>query len=93
MNDNIYRLQELIEAEKRRIANCKHEFDKPFFNPEIVKEGYGCIQDGGGSDPHWSFEGYKDVKKNRWSRKCKRCGFEEHTYNQNPIITGYEPKF
>ena len=31
-------------------------------------------------------EGYRDVKKDRWTRKCKIC--EEHTYNQKPVISG-----
>ena len=93
MNDNIKRLQEQIEAEKRKISNCKHDFDKAFYNAETVKEGYGSVQDGAGSDPHWSYAGYRDVKKDRWTRKCKICGFEQHTYSQKPIISGHEPSF
>jgi hypothetical protein len=93
MNDNIKRLQEQIEAEKRKISNCKHDFDKAFYNAEIVKEGYGSVQDGAGSDPHWSYERYRDVQKDRWTRKCKTCGFEQHTHSQKPIVSGYEPSF
>jgi len=93
MNDNIKRLQKQIEEEERKISNCKHDFDKPFYNAETVKEGYGSVQDGAGSDPHWSYAGFRDVKKDRWTRKCKICGFEQHTYNQKPIISGHEPSF
>ncbi len=39
MNDNIKRLQEQIEVEKRKISNCKHDFDKAFYNAE--REPYG----------------------------------------------------
>jgi len=92
-NDIIKKLQSEIEIEKRKISNCKHIFNKPYYDTEIVKEGYGSVQDGAGSDPHWSYEGYKDVKKDRWTRKCTICGFEEHSYTQKPIITGYEPSF
>lgn len=93
MNDNIKRLQQEIEAEKRKIANCKHDFGKAFYNPETVLEGYGSVQDGAGSDPHWSYAGYNEVQKPRWSQKCILCGFEEHTYKLKPIIIGHEPSF
>lgn len=93
MNAKIKRLQEEIEAEKIKISNCKHVFNKPYYNPETVKEGYGSVQDGFGSDPHWSYAGYREVKKDRWTRKCDICGFEEHTSKQKPIINGYEPSF
>lgn len=93
MNDKIRSLQDQIEAEKQKINNCKHDFDNSFYNPETVKEGYGSVQDGAGSDPHWSFAGYRDVKKDRWTRKCKICGVEEHTYSQEPIIVGFKPSF
>jgi hypothetical protein len=93
MNDRIKQLQKEIELERHKMSNCKHEFSKPFYDPEIVKEGYGSVQDGAGSDPHWSYAGYRDVKKDRWTKKCIHCGFEMHTYEQKPIITGYEPKF
>lgn len=93
MNDAIKKLQEQIEAEKRKIANCRHDFDKPFYNPETVKEGYGSVQVGKGSDPWWDFAGYRDVQKDRWTRKCKVCGLEQHTNSQKPIISGTEPAF
>lgn len=93
MNENIKRLQEQIEAEKRKISNCKHDFGNAFYNPETVKEGYGSVQDGRGSDPHWSYAGYHDVQKDRWTRKCKACGYEQHTDKQKPIISGSEPSF
>lgn len=93
MNDTIKNLQEQIKAEERKIANCKHDFGKPLYNPETVKEGYGSVQDGKGSDPHWRFAGYRDVQKDRWTRRCNYCGHEEHTYNQKPIVKGYEPSF
>ncbi len=93
MNDTIKKLQEQIKAEERKIANCKHDWSKSFYNPETVKEGYGSVQDGKGSDPHWRFAGYRDVQKDRWTRRCNYCGHEEHTYNQKPIVKGYEPSF
>lgn len=93
MNDRIKELQREIEAERSRIQNCKHDFGKVIFDPETVMEGYGSVQDGAGSDPHWSYAGYRETKKDRWSRKCKICGSVEYTNKQEPIIKGYEPKF
>lgn len=93
MNERIRQLNAEIELERSRISNCIHEFEKPFYDPEKYKKGYGSVQDGAGSDPHWSFAGYTDAEKPRWTRTCKKCGFEEHTYEQKPIIKDYEPYF
>ena len=93
MNDNIKKLQEQIEAEKRKINNCNHDFDKPFYNAENVREAYGYKMVAQGSDVWHEPEGYRDVTKDRWTRICKSCGFEQHTYTQKPIISGKEPTF
>jgi hypothetical protein len=93
MNDKIRQLQKEIELEKYKISNCNHTFGKPYYNPDSEMVGYGSVQDGRGSDPHWSYAGYHEVEKPRWSRKCTSCGFEEHTFKQKPIITGTEPAF
>ena len=91
--ENQERLRNELRQSEIRMSNCKHEFSKPKFDPETVKEGYGSVQDGVGSDPHWSFAGYHDVKKDRWSRECKHCGHIQYTNKQEPVIMGYEPKF
>jgi len=84
--------EKLVQSEKR-MADCKHDFAVPIYDPETVQQGYGSIQDGAGSDPHWSFKGYYDVEKPRWSRECKKCGKKEFTYTQEPVIENYKPKF
>ena len=93
MNKNIKNFFDKIEEEKRKIANCKHEFNEPFFNPETVKEPYGEKLVTQGSDAWYRPTGYRNVQKNRWTRICKLCEFEEHTYNTTPIITGFKPSF
>lgn len=93
MNEKIRKLNSEIELERKRISNCTHNFEKPFYNPETYKKGYGSVQDGAGSDPHWSYAGYIDAEKPRWTRIYNKCGFEEHTYKQKTIIKGYEPSF
>lgn len=86
-------LRELSDS-KERMKNCKHDdWKEPLYDAEIVKEGYGSVQDGAGSDPHWSFAGYRDVKKDRWSRECKLCGQKEYSYTLEPVIKEYKPKF
>ena len=93
MNDNIRKLQDQIDAEKRKISNCKHDFDKPFFNPETVNEPYGHRMVTHGSDVWFEAEGYREVKRDRWTRVCKICGCEQHTNKQKPIVSGHEPSF
>lgn len=93
MNDKIKMLQEQIEAEKRKIANCKHVFDKPFYNAETIKEPYGHKMVAQGSDVWYEPQGYHDVKKDRWTRKCTICGCEQHTDKLKPIVSGHEPLF
>jgi hypothetical protein len=90
------RIEELnaqIEAERRKIANCKHTFGKAIYDPEKYMKGYGSVQDGAGSDPHWSYAGYTEAEKPRWSRTCTECGHIEYAYDQKPVITSYEPNF
>ncbi len=91
--ERIQQLQQEIENAKSRISKCQHIFKDAIFDPETVKEGYGSVQDGAGSDPHWSYEGYRDVQKDRWSRECEKCGKKEYTYSQEPVIVGHKPKF
>jgi hypothetical protein len=94
MNDKIRQLRREIELEEGRIDKCKHSFTEPIYDPESVMEGYGSVQDGAGSDPHWGYEGYHSVQKDRWSRTCITCGKKEFTNKQEAIITTkYKPKF
>lgn len=93
MNDRIKQLQKEIELERIKMDNCVHVFSDPYYNPEDVSVGYGSVQDGAGSDPHWSYAGYRTEKVDRWSRVCEKCGYTQHTYKQEPIVSGYKPKF
>lgn len=86
-------LKREIAQSESRMANCKHVFNTPIYDAETVQEGYGSVQDGKGSDPHWSFAGYRDVQKDRWSRECNLCGKKEYSYKLEPIISSYKPKF
>ena len=93
MNDKIKELQKQIRLEEERISNCDHVFGKSYSDPETTKEPYGYETVAQGSDI-WSLPtGYRDVTKPRWSRKCSKCGYIEHTYKQKAIIKGYEPEF
>ena len=86
MNDRILQLRKEIEAEEAKVRKCTHIFGDSYFDPEIVMEGYGSVQDGAGSDPHWSYAGYMPVEKNRWSRTCKMCGLIQHAYELRAFI-------
>ncbi len=93
MNDKIKELQAQIKAEEAKIRNCSHTFGEPYYNPETVVEPYGFKTVGQGSDVWTEPQGYHEVSKKRWSRKCQKCGNEEHTYKQEAVITDYKPSF
>jgi len=92
-SNKILELKRQIDLEQRNINNCSHNFKDAVFDPETVKEGYGSVQDGAGSDPHWGYAGYRDVQKDRWSRECNNCGFKQYTYIKEPIVSAFRPKF
>lgn len=93
MNENIRRLNADIQKEEQTIRDCDHRFLKPFSNPETTREPYGYKLVPQGSDAWGEPEGYRNVIKPRWTRICKLCGHEQHTYTQKPIVSGREPDF
>lgn len=93
MNDKIRDLQRQIEADQSKISNCKHTWCEAYYDPETTKEPYGYRTEKQGSDVWGMPEGYRDVTKDRWSRKCTKCGHVEHTYTQEAVIKEYKPKF
>jgi len=93
MNDRMRELQKLMDAEKRKILHCTHQWGNAFYNPETVREGYGSKMEAHGSDVYYDYEGYHDVQKPRWTRKCSKCGCEDHTNKQKPVIKEYKPDF
>ncbi len=82
-------LQRLQEIQHR----CQHLWEDATYDPETVKEGYGMHLVGHGSDPYPEYTGYRDVKKDRWSRKCSVCGKKEYTYTREAVVSSYKPKF
>lgn len=78
-NDKIKDLKRQIEAEEQKIANCRHEWGKSFYNPEKTSEPYGSVFRSQGSDAWTEPEGMKDVYVTRWTRVCTKCGHENHT--------------
>lgn len=93
MNNKIKQLNEEIQNELKKIKSCRHDFDKPFSNPEKVMEPYGYRMVGMGSDVWYEPDGVREISKPRWTRICKICGLEEHTSISEPIISEYKPKF
>ena len=88
--DKVKQLKEEISKQENRINNCDHDFNEPIFDPEIYKKWVFTHYEGNGSDPI-PRGNYIDKEKNRWSRKCKKCGKKEYTYSLEPIK--YKPKF
>jgi len=80
-SDKIITLQKEIINLQNQMKNCNHVWDETKYDPEKIPVGYGSIQDGGGSDPHWSFAGYNYEEVPRWSRTCSICGYTEYNYH------------
>ncbi|HWY36085.1 MAG TPA: hypothetical protein VNX68_15680 [Nitrosopumilaceae archaeon] len=91
--EEINELQSKINQLKNNISNCKHDWTEAKYDPETVKEGYGYKQVAQGSDVWGEYEGYRDVKKSRWSRKCKVCGHIQYTDKQEIVEVKKQPKF
>jgi hypothetical protein len=92
-SEKIRRLQEEIRREEELMSGCEHTFDKPFFNPETVREPGSTELEVHGSDAWPVVTSWRSVEKDRWTRKCPKCGYEQHTYKQEPVVAGYQPKF
>lgn len=91
--DRIKELEELINVEKRKIANCIHVYADPFYNPEIIKEPYGSKPVTRGADFWLEPIGFRDVEKPRWTQRCNLCGHERHTSKTEQIVVGTKPVF
>lgn len=86
------RLRQEMERVERQMKDCPHDFADPVSDPEIRKEPISEMRMQG-VDVFYETVGYSDKIIPRWSRKCKKCGKVEYSYKQEPIITGYKPKF
>jgi len=93
MNDKIRNLEREIELEKEKMNHCDHVWNKPYSNPETIQEEYFTGNYENHGVHHWPITSYRDKVIPRWTRVCEKCGKEEHTYNEKPIIKGYEPEF
>jgi len=91
--DRIRDAREAIRQAEEEIRRCQHTPGEPFYNPEKKMEGYGLKTVGQGSDVWSEYTGYQEVLVPRWTRRCTKCGNEEHTYEQEPIVVGQQPKF
>lgn len=86
-------LQKQIDEIKKRQATCSHNFGEPFYNPEKVMEPYGHKLVTQGSDAWGEPQGWHEVSKDRWTRVCTICEYEQHTSKQEAVIKEYKPKF
>lgn len=94
MNDKIRKLREQIKSEESKIKNCNHDFGDTCFDPEEYSDYYftGEFEKDMGVDARPIYASQTKTK-DRWSRKCKKCGFKQYTYKQKPIIKSYEADF
>lgn len=90
--EKIESLKRELNSLEKRMESCSHDFKDPVYDPETVKEPVFSHYEACGSDPNPVFN-YVDRTKRRWSRECRICGKIEYTYNQEPVIKEYKPKF
>lgn len=88
--DELRKAQERVNELERQIQSCRHEFGEPYPNPETYRKGNIVGYRPRGSDPE-PIMSYYDATRARWTRKCKKCGKEDHTYNTKPAT--YAPDF
>lgn len=92
-NQRIRDLQREIERERTTMAGCNHTFGKTNYNPYTVQEPYGSRGVGQGSHFWTEPEGYRYITKDRWTRICEKCGYENHTMKQKDVVLKQEPDF
>ena len=90
--------EELLKAEyetkllalRREQQNCIHVWGNTVYDPEIIDEPiYETRWQGVDCWP--AIVGFKKVKRDRWSRTCKKCGKVEHS--KELVAVRFEPKF
>ena len=91
-SDRIAELNAEIEAEKRKISNCKHEFGETYDDYENKLE-YTYETRFQGSDSYPAISGSYTKTIPRWARKCKLCGLVQHTYTKKTVRVIEEPDF
>lgn len=82
---DIKALQTKISSLKQQQANCQHGWTDTVYDAESYKETYvtGYTTHGIHMDPQL---GVYDAKRDRWSRKCTKCGCVQYTYdNPKPV--------
>lgn len=93
LQNQIKELEQKLEELKKQQRCCLHIFGTPFFNPYDSKEEYLTGQYETQGIHHWPITAWKDVKKDRWTRKCTKCGFEEHTESLKTVKVVQAPDF
>lgn len=85
IESEIKSLQQKVSTLKQQQANCEHDWTKTVYDAETYKESYviGYTVHGIHRDPQL---GFHDARKDRWSRKCNKCGCTQYTYdNPQPV--------
>jgi len=77
------RLREEVESEE---AACEHDWAKTIYDPDTKMEGVFDHFEPHGSDPEPIYN-YHEVKVDRWSRRCRKCGKKEFTRKQKTVET------
>jgi hypothetical protein len=89
LQNRINELEQQLKNLKTGQRNCGHVFGEPYDS----KEEYLTGQYETHGIHHWPITAWKDVRKNRWTRRCTKCGFDEHTEILKTVKVEQAPDF
>jgi hypothetical protein len=91
--EKVERMTNELDAMKRKMLTCKHEFGKPVVTiKEVITDAIFDHYEPHGSDPEPIYR-YIKGKEYGWTKTCDICGYQEYTAKTKPIVKGYEPDF
>lgn len=90
--EKVDRMTNELDAMRRQMAVCKHEFGKPIAATKDVCDARFIRYEGHGSDPEPVFE-YTKKEEHGGERICNNCGQRQYTAQTKPVVSGYEPDF
>lgn len=79
-----------LQALRYEQSICDHNWGSVIYDPEEISEPVYETR-WQGVDCYPALVGSRLIKKDRWSRTCKKCGKIEYTSEK--VAVKYEPKF
>lgn len=91
--ERINDLKRQLQSAEAEQKNCQHDWGNSFYNAETYKKEVPTGEYEKNGSHFWAKTKFVDDQKDRWSRKCKKCGLTQHTYKQETVKVIQQPKF